>query len=931
MRRNPPDILITTPESLYLMLTSERPGDAGDGGDRDRRRDPRGRRHQARRPPGAVAGAAGRDRPRRPAADRPVGHAAAAGRDRPLPGRRPRGRDRRRRRSARSSTSRCWCRSRTCASWARRRPSRASRGRRSGRRIYPRLLELVREHRSTIVFVNNRRSAERVANRLNELAEQEVARAHHGSIAREQRLEIEEMLKSGNLPALVATSSLELGIDMGAVDLVVQIESPKSVAAGLQRVGRAGHEVGEASRGRFFPKYRGDLLETAVVTGGCCEGAIEHTRVPRQPLDVLAQQVVAATAMDEWRGGRPARRWCAAPTPTATCRASSSRACWRCWPAATPSTSSPSCGRGSSGTGSPAPSAAATAPAAGRRLGRHHPRPRPVRRVPGRLRRPRRRARRGDGVRGAAGRDVPAGRDLLADRGDHPRPGAGLAGARRARQDAVLEGRRPRPALRAGRGRGRGRAHRAGSASWTSARPSTWPPTWTTSGRPPASCPTTARSSSSGSATSWATGAVCVLSPFGGRVHAPWAMAIEARMSERARHRGGGDCGRTTASPCGCPTPTRPPPIDLVRDRRPTSSRTWCSSGSRSSPLFAGRFRENAARALLLPRRRPGQRTPLWQQRLKAHDLQQVAVKYGSFPIVLETYREVLSDVFELPALRELLARARPRRGAAWSRSSPTRPSPFATLAAVRLHRHLHVRGRRARWPSGGRRRSRSTGRCWPSCCRPTTCASCSTPSAIAEVEGELQRRRARARRRRTSCTTCCAGWATSTPRRPVPRPRSWCASGGRCEVRVAGRRAADRCRGRRPLPRRRRRPVPPGVPAAYLEPVPDALERLVRATPAATGRSPPTSCASGWASTRPRRWQSLAGRGELCRGCLPAGRSGREWVDARRAAPRAAAHAGAPAAGRWSRSSRGAGSVPARPGRESAATSAAAPTGCAR
>src|SRR5436309_1390237 len=166
--------------------------------------------------------------------------------------------------------------------------------------LYPRLLELVQAHRSTLVFVNNRRSAERVAHRLNDLAGKEIARSHHGSIAREQRLEVEDMLKSGRLPALVATSSLELGIDMGAIDLVVQVESPKSVAAGLQRVGRAGHHVDTPSSGRFFPKYRGDLLETAVVVRRMREGAIEHTRVPRQPLDVLAQQLVAATAMEEW-------------------------------------------------------------------------------------------------------------------------------------------------------------------------------------------------------------------------------------------------------------------------------------------------------------------------------------------------------------------------------------------------------------------------------------------------------------------------------------------------------------------------------------------------------------------------------------------------------------------------------------------------------
>ncbi len=138
--------------------------------------------------------------------------------------------------------------------------------------IYPEILRLVEEHRSTIVFVNNRRLAERLALRLNELAENEVARAHHGSIAREQRVEIEELLKAGEIPCLVATSSLELGIDMGAVDLVIQVESPKSVARGLQRVGRAGHELGAVSTGRIFPKYRADLLEAAVVAQRMVEG-----------------------------------------------------------------------------------------------------------------------------------------------------------------------------------------------------------------------------------------------------------------------------------------------------------------------------------------------------------------------------------------------------------------------------------------------------------------------------------------------------------------------------------------------------------------------------------------------------------------------------------------------------------------------------------
>ena len=174
--------------------------------------------------------------------------------------------------------------------------------------IYPEILKLVEEHRSTIVFVNNRRLAERLALRMNELANEhveegaprrEIARAHHGSLAREQRLEVEELLKMGEIPCLVATSSLELGIDMGAVDLVIQVESPKSVARGLQRVGRAGHELGAVSRGRIFPKFRADLLESAVVAERMRAGAIEETVIPRNPLDVLAQQIVAVCADEE--------------------------------------------------------------------------------------------------------------------------------------------------------------------------------------------------------------------------------------------------------------------------------------------------------------------------------------------------------------------------------------------------------------------------------------------------------------------------------------------------------------------------------------------------------------------------------------------------------------------------------------------------------
>ena len=213
------------------------------------------------------------------------------------------------------------------------------------RSIWPhveeRVLDLIEQHKSTIVFANSRRLAERLCGRLNELAAEraeaaaeavlasaavaagpgpgarapaelmaqagvgagapaEVARAHHGSVSRQERVEIEEALKAGRLPAVVATSSLELGIDMGAVDLVVQVEAPPSVASGLQRVGRAGHNVGDVSRGIIFPKYQGDLVQSAVVAERMRAGEIEEVKIPHNPLDVLAQQIVAMTAVDDW-------------------------------------------------------------------------------------------------------------------------------------------------------------------------------------------------------------------------------------------------------------------------------------------------------------------------------------------------------------------------------------------------------------------------------------------------------------------------------------------------------------------------------------------------------------------------------------------------------------------------------------------------------
>src|SRR4029077_10929884 len=180
--------------------------------------------------------------------------------------------------------------------------------------IHPRLLDLIHAHRSTLIFVNSRRLAERLAGALNELAGEPLVRSHHGSLARAARSEVEDLLKAGQIKALVATSSLELGIDMGAIDLVIQIEAPPSVASGLQRIGRSGHQAGATSEGIIFPKFRGDLVACAAVSRAMHEGLVESTRYPRNPLDVLAQQIVAMAGMDTWDvNDLFARVRCAAP------------------------------------------------------------------------------------------------------------------------------------------------------------------------------------------------------------------------------------------------------------------------------------------------------------------------------------------------------------------------------------------------------------------------------------------------------------------------------------------------------------------------------------------------------------------------------------------------------------------------------------------
>ncbi len=436
--------------------------------------------------------------------------------------------------------------------------------------VYPELLKLVQAHNSTIVFVNNRRSAERVALRLNELAGEqrarapvEIARAHHGSLAREERTTIEEQLKAGELPCLVATSSLELGIDMGAVDLVLQIESPKSVARGLQRIGRAGHGVGEVSRGRIFPKFRGDLLECAVLARRMHEGLDRADgRAPQR-----ARRVGPADRRDRRRGGRRGRRGCVRSTELhalVTAHAlllgavdgalgERARHARRSLSVAGVRGAAPADRVGPPRRHDPGPQG--RPPARGRQR-RHDPRPGAVcGDVAGRA--AGRRARRGDGLRGTPRPDIPAGGVDLADRGDRSRPSDRHAGPGSAGRRSVLEGRHGRASRRSSgvaigafsrwavdqRSRGRWSATRTS----TSAQPPTCSSTCASSRPPPKLSPATARSCSSASATRSAIG----------------ACACSRLMAVASTRPGASRCPRASASELG-PGGRR----DLIRRRR---------------------------------------------------------------------------------------------------------------------------------------------------------------------------------------------------------------------------------------------------------------------------------------------------------------------------------------------------------------------------
>ncbi len=488
--------------------------------------------------------------------------------------------------------------------------------------------------------------------------------------------------------------------------------------------------------------------------------------------------------------------------------------------------------------------------AARRHQRRHHPRPRALRRLPGRrrARRPGRRARRGDGLRVPRRRRLPARLLLLAHRGDHPRPGAGLARARAGRPDAVLEGRLARaarsswagpsapgcaalarPTTRPRRRRAaRGRPGRVGRR-----QPAGVPAR--AAGRHPRTCPTTGPSWSSASATSWATGgSPCTASSAPGstrpgRWPSPAGWPNGTAWTPRC-------CPPTTASWSGCRTPPTSRPAPTWSPSTPTRSPSWSRSPSaprRSSP---SRFRECAARSLLLPRRDPRRRQPLWQQRQRAAQLLDVAREYADFPVTLEAARECLQDVFDVPGAGRADARPRRPQGPA-GRGGDTAPVTVRPLAALRLRRRLPLRGRRAAGRAPGRRAG-------PGLHPARRAARPGRPARTARPGGA---RRDRAR----SCAGCTeqrrpatpedAGRAAAGARRPLRRragrarrrPPAWLAElaggpPGRCGTdRRAG--ALDRRRGRRPATATRSAwRCRSGWPQAYLEPVADPLGDLV-------------------------------------------------------------------------------------------------------
>ena len=767
--------------------------------------------------------------------------------------------------------------------------------------IYPELLALVRAHRSTIIFVNNRRGAERLAVRLNELAggddgPAEIARAHHGSLAREERLVVEELLKSGDLPCLVATSSLELGIDMGAVDLVLQVESPKSVTRGLQRIGRAGHGVGEVSKGRIFPKFRADLLECTVVARRMRDGEIEQTVVPRNPLDVLAQQIVAIAASDDEDTSVPELH---AMVKRAYPYADLSRELLDNvldmldgrYPSEEFSELRPRIVwdrvndtiRARAGSRQLAVTNAGTIP-----------------------------------DRGLFGVHLPDGRrvgELDEEMVYEARPGQTfMLGASTWRIGEITRDRvivTPAPgapgALPFWRGDSVGRPLELGRAIGAFSRwavdqePADLVRSHDLDERAARNLVTYLREQREATRVvpsdttvvverfrdeigDWR---LCVLSPFGGRVHAAWGLALSARIREQH-----GLEADAIWSDDGIivhlPDADEPPGADMVLIE-PDEVEEMVVRELGASALYGSRFRENASRALLIPRAYPGKRTPLWQQRLKAQSLLEVAKRYGQFPIVLETYRECLRDVLDLPGLEGLL-RGLHTRELTIVEVETQRASPFASsllfdyVATYMYEGDTPNAERRAAALSLDRDLLREL-------LGQEELRELIDPKALAEVEADLQRTSERTRTvnadglhdvlRALGDLTAVEAQARCHKGVSARRMLDGLVAERRAiEMRVGGEQryiaAEDAGMYRDALGA-----VPPGgLPATFLEPVEEPLKRILRRYARTHGPFVITAVGERYRVDVGPALRELERAGDLVLGELRPGGSEREWCD---------------------------------------------------
>jgi len=772
--------------------------------------------------------------------------------------------------------------------------------------IYPELLKLVQAHHTTLVFVNNRRTAERIALRLNDLAAQqageagetvrEIARAHHGSLAREERLVIEDELKAGRLPCLVATSSLELGIDMGAIDLVVQVESPKSVTRGLQRIGRAGHGVGEVSRGRIFPKFRADLVECAVVARRMREGLIEPTVVPRNPLDVLAQQIVAVAAaageegvavealddllrrtltfaeldrrllenvLDMLDGRYPSQEFAELRARIVWDRAAGTI-------------------RARSGARGLAVANAGTIP-----------------------------------DRGQFSVNLPDGRrvgELDEEMVYEARVGQSfLLGATSWRIEEITRDRvvvTPAPGAAASvpfwHGDGVGRPRELGAAIGAFTRwavdqePETLERDYDLDER-------AARNLLEFLAEQRAATGVlpsdrmvvverfrdeigdwrlCLLTPFGGRVHAAWALALTARVRAVLGLEAGAiwsDDGIIVHLP-----DSDEPPGAALALIDPDEAEELVVGELGASALFGARFRENAARALLIPRAYPGRRTPLWQQRLKAQSLLEVARRYPDFPIVLETYRECLRDVLDLPGLSEVLRGLQTRELAVVEVETAT-ASPFASsllfdyVATYMYEGDAPSAERRAAALALDRELLREL-------LGQEALRDLIDPAALDQVEDELQRRRPELRAhdgdglhdllRRLGDLSADEVARRAAPGLAAEGLAALEGDGRAVRVTIAGEErwiAADDAGLYRDA---LGAAAPAGLPESFLVPVPDALEQLLRRYARTHGPFEGEAPRRRYGLDPGDALATLERRGELVRGELRPLGTQREWCD---------------------------------------------------